>query len=374
MNLSGSKTEKNLLKTFANEARGLTKYTLFAEKALDEGYEEVAEDFMEIALEELAHAREVFGRYLNLVKSTSENLDSAVKGETDDYSDLYVRYENDARDEGFEDIANFYKKLIEVEREHSEFFGGVKDSIKYDDTRDASWRCLNCGNVIHSREIPESCELCKHSKDYIIRNYVEDDESDSEDDYGIYDTRSRRSRKSRSPVVTPVPPIGNIRPPVVTPVPPIGNIRPPVVTPVPPIGNIRPPVKPVPPIAPLPPKPPVKPIPPIAPLPPKPPVKPIPPIAPLPPKPPVKPIPPIAPLPPRPPVKPIPPIAPLPPRPPIVTPVPPIGRPPIFPRPPFWPPRPGLKWWLFPPFWFLRSIPSENIEEDGIIIDDNIWE
>ncbi|MCX7905038.1 MAG: rubrerythrin family protein, partial [Caloramator sp.] len=81
MNLKGSKTEQNLLKTFAGESRARNKYSFFAEKAKEEGYEFIASVFNETSDNEKAHARRVFNDFLKLNKTTAENLLEAAMGE-----------------------------------------------------------------------------------------------------------------------------------------------------------------------------------------------------------------------------------------------------------------------------------------------------
>ena len=111
MDLKGSKTEQNLYRTFAGESRARNKYTLYAEKARVDGYRWVAEIFDETAGNELAHAREVLGRYLKLIGCTKDNLLDSSLGETNEADNVYKKFEEDARNEGFNDIADFYKEL-----------------------------------------------------------------------------------------------------------------------------------------------------------------------------------------------------------------------------------------------------------------------
>ena len=91
MDLKGSNTEKNLYRTFAGESRANTKYTLFAEKARQEGYQWVGEIFDKTAKNELAHARRVYGQFLKDVNSTCENLLDAIMGENEEYKNIYKK-------------------------------------------------------------------------------------------------------------------------------------------------------------------------------------------------------------------------------------------------------------------------------------------
>ncbi|MFT5873341.1 MAG: rubrerythrin, partial [Clostridium sp.] len=81
MQLKGSKTERNLLTTFAGESRARNKYTFYAEKAEKEGYEHIASIFEATANNEKAHARVVFDKFLNMNKNTADNLKDAAEGE-----------------------------------------------------------------------------------------------------------------------------------------------------------------------------------------------------------------------------------------------------------------------------------------------------
>ena len=199
MNLSGSKTEKNLLKTFADKSRTYTKYSLFAEKALEEGLDDIAMDFAEIAKEEFAHAREAYRRYLALVKDTSENLNNSIKCEDESCSELYRKFEKDALEEGFEDLTNFFKQLANVEREHSKILKESKYDVKDNNIEAASWKCDNCGNITHSKDIPEFCELCRYPKDYMILIEQINDDDYEPDDYESDDYRYSRQRPGRRP-------------------------------------------------------------------------------------------------------------------------------------------------------------------------------
>jgi|GEM_PF-918880 len=201
MNLSGSKTEKNLLKTFASESRTHTKYSLFAEKAIEEGLDDVAMDFAEIAKEELAHAREAYRRYLELVKDTNQNLNSSIKCEDEDCRELYTKFEKDALEEGFEDVANFFRQLANVEREHSETLKKSKYDVKDSNVENAVWKCDNCGNTIHSKDIPEFCELCRYPKDYMV--LIEEINDDHESDGYRYPRRRPYYRPYHRPYYGP---------------------------------------------------------------------------------------------------------------------------------------------------------------------------
>ncbi len=170
MQLKGSKTEKNLLKTFAGESRARNKYTFYAEKARTEGYEYIASIFEETGGNEKAHAREVFNRYLKLVGTTADNLKDAAEGEALESSRLYKQFEEEARREGFYEIADFYKELQEVEEGHNERYSDIlrnlEQGMMFKRNRDAEWQCMNCGYVHTGKEAPKYCPLCKYPQSY----------------------------------------------------------------------------------------------------------------------------------------------------------------------------------------------------------------
>jgi rubrerythrin len=170
MNLKGSKTEKNLFKTFAGESRARNKYTFYAEKARADGFMYVADVFDETAGNEKAHAREVYRRYLDRVSNTKNNLIDAAIGESEENKVIYKEFEETARDEGFDEIADFYKELQEVEGHHKERFLALAKRLKegkmFRADKETEWICLNCGYIYEGKEAPMECPLCKFPRAY----------------------------------------------------------------------------------------------------------------------------------------------------------------------------------------------------------------
>lgn len=168
--LKGSKTEKNLYKTFAGECRARSKYNLFAEEAKKEGYIDIADIFDMTAKNEYAHAREAYKRYLECIMDTEENLMMAAMGENEEYENVYKEYEKVAKEEGFKEIANFFKELREVEEAHEkkflELYEKVKNGEIFKSKETTKWVCLNCGYIYEDEEAPEECPLCKYPQSY----------------------------------------------------------------------------------------------------------------------------------------------------------------------------------------------------------------
>ena len=177
MQLKGSKTERNLLSTFAGESRARNKYTFYVEKAKQEGYDYVASIFDATANNEKAHAREVFDWFLKMNKNTTDNLKDAAQGECFESSNLYKQFEKEARAEGFIEIADFYKELQEVEENHEMRFMKIHENLKagmmFKRNIDVKWQCMNCGYIHIGKVAPELCPLCKFPRSY-FKIYCED--------------------------------------------------------------------------------------------------------------------------------------------------------------------------------------------------------
>ena len=170
MDLKGSKTEKNLYRAFAGESRARNKYSLYAEKARQEGYQWVGNIFDLTALNELAHARRVYKDYLKLVCNTKENLVDAICGETDEFKNIYAKFEQEAREEGFNEIAFILEKEGEIEKHHEEryleLYNLLKNGEIFKKDEKQLWRCQNCGFILESTVAPEKCPVCHHPKAY----------------------------------------------------------------------------------------------------------------------------------------------------------------------------------------------------------------
>jgi rubrerythrin len=180
--LKGTKTEQNLLKAFAGESQARNRYTFFASQARKEGYVQIQRIFEETATNEKEHA-EVFFKHLQggmveitaeypagVIGTTAENLLEAAEGEKLEWGTLYPDFEKTAREEGFEDIAESFKEIAEVEEEHEKRYRKLLANVKNDKVfkRDVEvkWHCLNCGYIHHGKEAPEECPACKHSRAY----------------------------------------------------------------------------------------------------------------------------------------------------------------------------------------------------------------
>ena len=169
MDLKGSKTEKNLWEAFAGESQARNKYTYFASKAKKEGYEQISGIFQETADNEKEHAKMIF-KFLGGIGDTAENLKHAAEGENYEWSSMYKEFEKTAREEGFEEIAEFFGKVAGVEKEHEERYLALLKNLEegkvFKRGEQTTWRCRNCGHIHVGTEAPELCPTCKHPRAY----------------------------------------------------------------------------------------------------------------------------------------------------------------------------------------------------------------
>lgn len=178
MELQGSKTQANLISAFAGESQARNKYTFFADKAKSEGYEQIAEIFELTAKNEKAHA-EIWFKLLNGgIQKTAINLQSAAEGENYEHINMYPEFAKVAREEGFDDIARLFDEVAEIEKEHEERFkkllDNVNQSLVFSKDGESIWVCRNCGNVVVGKQAPLVCPVCSYPQAYFeieCKNY-----------------------------------------------------------------------------------------------------------------------------------------------------------------------------------------------------------
>ncbi len=168
--LKGSKTEQNLLSAFAGESMARNKYSYYASKAKKEGFVQIANIFEETAANEKEHAKMWFKLLHDGVPSTAENLLDAANGENYEWTDMYATFAKEAREEGFDEIANKFELVAAVEREHEERYrkllANVEGKLVFSRDGDAIWQCLNCGHIMVGKDAPEICPVCDHPQSY----------------------------------------------------------------------------------------------------------------------------------------------------------------------------------------------------------------
>jgi len=182
MDLKGSRTEKNLLASFAGESQARNRYTFFTSAAKKEGYEQIASLFQETADNEKEHA-ELFFKYLKggtveiqaaypagVIGATSENLREAAVGEKLEWGTIYPNFAKVAEEEGFKDVAKTFRGVAEVERYHEirflKLLSNVEQKTTFKKDTSIKWKCRNCGFVYEGREVPSKCPVCQHAQSY----------------------------------------------------------------------------------------------------------------------------------------------------------------------------------------------------------------
>ncbi|MFA4889045.1 MAG: ferritin family protein [Candidatus Omnitrophota bacterium] len=188
--LKGTKTEQNLLKAFAGESQARNRYTYFASAARKEGYEQIANIFIETAGNELEHAK-VFFKHLEggdveitavypagAIKDTKKNLEEAAAGENMEWTALYSDSSKTAKDEGFSEVARAFEQIAKVERFHESRYRKLINNLANQEVfkkkNPVKWHCINCGYVIEGSEAPKECPACKHPQPFyevLAENY-----------------------------------------------------------------------------------------------------------------------------------------------------------------------------------------------------------
>jgi len=169
--LKGTKTEANLKAAFAGEAQARTKYTYYAAKAKKEGYEQIAALFLETAEQEKEHAKLWF-KHLHGgdIPDTATNLKDAADGENYEWTDMYAKFAEEAREEGFTQLAKQFELVGKVEKAHEERYlkllENVNNELVFSKDGDMMWICRNCGHIVIGKKAPAACAVCAHPQAY----------------------------------------------------------------------------------------------------------------------------------------------------------------------------------------------------------------
>ena len=169
MELKGSKTEANLMAAFAGESQARNKYDYFASRAKKDGYEQIAALFQETALNEKEHAKLWF-KHLGGIGDTPANLAAAAAGEHEEWTEMYKKFAEEARAEGFEDIAKQFEGVAAIEKHHEERYLKLLANIEKGEVwvkvGENRWQCRNCGHIYIGEKAPEVCPVCNHPQAY----------------------------------------------------------------------------------------------------------------------------------------------------------------------------------------------------------------
>lgn len=180
--IKGTLTEQNLLKAFAGESQAKNRYEFFSEKARAEGYEQIAAIFEKTALQEQSHAKQFF-KFMEggaveittvyatgIADQTIENLKTAIGEESNEWSTLYPRFSEIAKEEGFPAVAAIFTMIAKVEAEHEKRFKKLlkrlEDGTIFHREKPIKWECRKCGYIHEGEQPPKSCPACQHPTGY----------------------------------------------------------------------------------------------------------------------------------------------------------------------------------------------------------------
>lgn len=170
MELIGSKTEKNLLAAFAGESQASIKYSFYAEKAREDGYEKYAAIIDETAHNEKEHAEIWFKQLNSGMPSTAENITDAIAGEHFEWAQMYSDFAKTAREEGFDEIAFLFENVAQIEKHHEDRYTYMLEKVKegtvFDGDEDTVWICRNCGKIYKGKTPPAYCPVCSKPQAY----------------------------------------------------------------------------------------------------------------------------------------------------------------------------------------------------------------
>lgn len=156
-----SKTENNLQEAFAGESQANRKYLAFAKKAESEGFKQVAKLFRAAAEAETIHAHNHL-KELGGIKSTKENLEAAVSGETHEFKNMYPQMIKDAQEEAVKGAERSFTYANEVEKIHADLYKKAINNLGKNAETDY-YVCSVCGNTVEG-EAPDECPICKAKK------------------------------------------------------------------------------------------------------------------------------------------------------------------------------------------------------------------
>lgn len=188
--LKGTKTEHNLLASFAGESQARNRYSYFSSQAKKEGFEQISWIFADTAENEKEHAKRFF-KFLEggmveitaaypagVIGTTAENLAEAADGENLEWTTLYPEFAKVADEEGFPEIAGVWREIAEAEVGHEtryrKLLANVKEGKVFKKDAPVKWRCRNCGYISEGSEAPDRCPACDHEQAYqelLAENY-----------------------------------------------------------------------------------------------------------------------------------------------------------------------------------------------------------
>lgn len=171
--LKGTKTEKNLEEAFCGESKARNRYKIFADKARKEGYLNIACIFDETSDNEAEHGK-IWLKLLNggKIPDTLSNLKSAASTENYEWEDMYARFAQEAKDEGFDKIGYLFETIRSIEKMHMTRYNKLaqelSDKTLYKRDEPVLWECGKCGYRFEGETAPEICPFCKNPQEHFF--------------------------------------------------------------------------------------------------------------------------------------------------------------------------------------------------------------
>lgn len=169
MEFKGSKTWQNVEDALNQEALAFIEYTFYGQQAKKDDYVQFQEIFNETASNEMAHAKLLFKQlHGGTVPPTKDCLQLAIASEKEEWDGNYPHYAAVAREEGFDEIAELFDGLAQIEKSHGERFTKllerVNNGTEFKRAEATVWYCTVCGHIEIGTEPPDICPVCKHDK------------------------------------------------------------------------------------------------------------------------------------------------------------------------------------------------------------------
>lgn len=188
VDFKNSETKDNLMRAFAGESQARNRYTFAAGQARQQNQAAVAQVFLYTADQEKEHA-EIFYKHLkelagetihvdggypvDITENLAELLRMAQHNEYEEHDDVYKKFGDKAKEEGFDKVARSFHMIAEIEKTHGDRFGKfakwMEENKLYVSDVKTGWICLNCGYICETKEAPKKCPVCEHDQGYFIR-------------------------------------------------------------------------------------------------------------------------------------------------------------------------------------------------------------
>lgn len=175
-NFINSQTYKNLIDAYNRELIESGKYLIYSTTARRDGYQQIGNIFDETSGDETRHA-EIWLKFIiesDQLPPTLINLQNASQDAYYDGTDLFMRYAETAREEGYTDIANMFEGVAVIERHHYFMFNQLALNIENNQVfckpSSTVWICLACGNLVWSNCAPEICPICHYPQGFYQLN------------------------------------------------------------------------------------------------------------------------------------------------------------------------------------------------------------